>query len=57
MEYFIVSAIFAAAAGSLAKGKNRSVLLWSVLGAILGPFAILAVALMKSAPGEDQGYS
>lgn len=53
----IVWALFAAAAGSVAKGKNRSVALWVCIALVIGPFAILAVALMKTAPGPDQGYN
>ncbi len=48
--------LFCFAAASIAKGKNRSVLLWAVLGLLLGPFAALAVGLMKPGPGPDQGY-
>lgn len=56
MEYLIAWALFGAAAASLAKGKNRSVFLWVVLGLLIGPFALLIIALMKPAPGADQGY-
>ncbi len=56
MEYLIAWVVMAAAAGSVAKGKNRSVLLWAVLGLLLGPLAILIVAMMKPAEGADQGY-
>jgi len=57
MEYLIIWAVFGFAAASLAKGKNRSVPLWFMIGLLLGPFAILIVALMKSGPGPDQGYN
>jgi len=30
--------------------------LWAILGLLIGPFAILAVGLIKPAPGADQGY-
>ena len=30
--------------------------LWFVIGLLAGPFAILALALMKPGPGPDQGY-
>ena len=56
MEYLLIPVVFAAAAVSLAKGKNRNVVLWGALGLIIGPFAILAVALMKPAPGVEQSY-
>lgn len=48
--------LFSFAAASLARGKNRSVLLWVVLGLIFGPFALLAIGMMKPGPGPDQGY-
>lgn len=56
MEYLFILIVFAAAAGSLAKGKNRNIYLWTILGALLGPFAVLAVALMKPGDGPNQGY-
>lgn len=57
MEYLIAWALFGVAAASLAKGKNRNVVLWVVLGLLIGPFALLAIALMKPGPGADQGYN
>jgi len=48
MEYLILWAVFGFAAASMAKGKNRNAVLWFILGLLIGPFAILAVALMKS---------
>lgn len=56
MEYLFAWAMFGVAAASLAKGKNRNVMLWVVIGLLIGPFAVLAIALMKPAAGEDQGY-
>ena len=56
MEYLIAWALFGAAAASLAKGKNRNVVLWVFIGLLIGPFAVLIIALMKPAPGKDQGY-
>ena len=57
MEYLLVWCVFPVAAASLARGKNRNWLLWAFLGLLIGPFAILIVALVKAAPGPDQGYS
>ena len=57
MEYLIAWAIFGAAAASLAKGKNRNVLLWVIIGLLIGPFAILAIALLKPIPGTNQEYN
>jgi hypothetical protein len=56
MEFLFAWAVMAAAAGSVAKGKNRSVPLWVGVGLLLGPIAILIVALLKPAEGADQGY-
>lgn len=56
MEFILLWVVFAVAAGVLAKGKNRNVVFWAILGLLIGPFAILAVALIKPAPGADQGY-
>lgn len=55
MEYLIGWLVFSAAAASIAKGKNRNVFLWAGLGILLGPFAILIVAMMGPAPPKDEG--
>lgn len=57
MEYLIAWLVFPFAAASLAKGKKRNVILWASLGVLIGPFAILIVALIKPAPGADEGYN
>jgi len=57
MEYLIAWLVFPFAAASLARGKNRNVFLWAFVGLLLGPFAVLIVALIKPAPGVDQGYN
>lgn len=46
--------IFVVATASVAKSKNRNVLLWAGIGAVLGPFAIVIVALMEPANVEEQ---
>ncbi len=56
MEYLILWTVFGFAAASMAKGKNRNVVLWFILGLLTGPFAILIVAMMKPGSGPDQGY-
>lgn len=48
--------LFSFAAATLAKNKNRNVLLWVVLGLLFGPFALLAIGMLKPGPGPDQGY-
>ncbi len=57
MEYLIAWVVFGAAAASLAKGKNRNIVLWAIIGLLIGPFAVLIVAMMKPVPGEEQDYS
>lgn len=57
MEYLIAWLVFPFAAASIAKGKKRNVYLWAAIGLLIGPFAILAVALIKPAPGADEGYN
>lgn len=52
----LVWVVFAAAAASMAKSKGRSVVLWSLLGVLIGPFAVLVVALMKSTAEGDNSY-
>jgi hypothetical protein len=54
MELIIGWILFGVAAGSVAKGKNRSVPLWVIIGLLIGPFAVLIVGMMKSAPVMDQ---
>jgi hypothetical protein len=56
MEFFIAWLIFGAAAASLAKGKNRNVVFWVFIGLLIGPFALLIIAMMKPGPGPDQEY-
>jgi len=57
MEFFFMWAVFAAAAGSMAKGKNRNILGWVLIGLVLGPIACLVIGMMKPGPGADQGYN
>lgn len=57
MEFLFAWVAFAAAAASLAKGKNRNVFLWAFIGLLIGPFAVLVVAMMKPVPGVEQDYS
>jgi len=56
MEYLILPVIFGIAAATVAKGKNRNHILWFFIGMVIGPFALLIVAMMKPGPGPDQGY-
>jgi len=56
MEFLIIPAVFGFAAASVAKGKNRNPYLWFGIGMVSGPIGVLVVAIMKAAPGPDQGY-
>jgi len=56
VKFIAAWVLFCFAAASMAKGKNRSVLLWILLALLFGPFALLAIGLMKPGPGPDQGY-
>jgi len=56
MEFFFMIAAFVIGAASVAKSKNRNVLGWGLAGLLIGPFAILILALIKPGPGPNQGY-
>jgi hypothetical protein len=56
LEVLLFWAVFGFAAASFAKGKNRSPLLWGLIGLLIGPFAVLPILLMKPGPGKSQGY-
>ena len=57
MEFLFAWVVFGFAAASFARGKNRNVVLWAIIGLLIGPFAILIILLMKPGPGKDQGYT
>jgi biotin transporter BioY len=50
MEFIIAWILFGVAAGYLAKEKKRTVVLWVIIGLLIGPFALLIIGLMK--PGS-----
>ena len=56
MEYLLFWLVFGFAAASMAKGKNRHVVMWFFIGLLIGPFAVLIIGMMKPGPGPDQGY-
>ncbi len=56
MEYLLLWLVFGAAAASMAKSKGRSVALWTLVGLLIGPFAVLVVAVMKPVSGAEQKY-
>jgi len=53
---FVMGAVFAVACGFVAKNKNRSVVLWAILGFLFGfvPLIIIAV-LKKKQPAITEG--
>lgn len=51
MQYLVFWLIFPYAAHTMAKSKGLNPNLWAVIGLVLGPFALLGVALAK--PGKD----
>jgi len=53
MEYLLMWIVFACAAYSVAVSKGRNRYLWFGIGLLIGPFAVLALALMSIRPGED----
>lgn len=56
MNVLIAWVIFVAATASVAKSKSRNVFLWAGIGALLGPFAIIIVALMEPAGGDESKH-
>lgn len=56
MEFIIGWILFGVAAFVLAKGKGRNLVLWTVLGLIIGPFALLILAFMPTTERGDQDY-
>jgi len=56
MEFFIAWILFGCASFSLAKSKNFNPYLWAVIGLLIGPFALLAIGIKKSAPGPETDY-
>jgi O-antigen/teichoic acid export membrane protein len=56
LQFLIIPLVFACAAYSMAKGKNRNPLAWFFIGLLTGPIALLLILFMKRGEGEDQGY-
>jgi hypothetical protein len=55
MEFIIAWILFGVAAATMAKGKNRSVVLWVLISLVIGPFALLIIGMMKPGAAVDQG--
>jgi len=56
VQFLIIPTVFACAAVSMAKGKNRNPVAWFFIGFFTGPVALLLILFMKAGPGKDQGY-
>ena len=56
MVFLLIPVIFGIAAGVMAKGKNRNVVLWVLISMLIGPFALLILGLLKPGPGPNQIY-
>lgn len=48
--------VFSAAAASMAKSRGRNVYFWIAVGLLIGPFAVLIVAMMKPTATSDKSY-
>ncbi|MDF1580988.1 MAG: hypothetical protein P1P74_09460 [Desulfuromonadales bacterium] len=56
MEYIILWAVFPVGSYIVAKDKNRNPYLWAALALLIGPFALLIIALIPNGEGDDQPY-
>ncbi|MFK5926260.1 MAG: hypothetical protein QM483_06495 [Desulfuromusa sp.] len=52
MQYLIFWIVFACAAFSVAEHKGKNRYLWFGIGLLIGPFAVLILALITIRPGE-----
>lgn len=52
----LIWVVFGAAAVSMAKSKGRRVLPWALIGALIGPFAVLVIAVLKPLDGAAKEY-
>ncbi len=50
----MILVVFACAAYSVASSKGRNRYLWFGIGLLIGPFAVLILALMSIRPGEHK---
>ncbi len=55
-QFILIWVVFAAAAASMAKSKGRNIYLWVAISLLIGPFAVLIVAVMKTTPKGDSEY-
>ncbi len=56
MEFIFAWLVFGAASFILAKGKGRNLVLWTILGLLIGPFAMLILAFLPTTEQGDQDY-
>jgi len=56
MNYLIGWVLFGVAAFSVAKSKGRNTILWTLLGLLIGPFALLILAFLPTTQKGEQCY-
>ncbi len=56
MEYLLIWCVFPCAAYSLAQGKGYHKIKWFMVGLLIGPIALLILALLPATPEAKGGY-
>lgn len=56
MPIFVLWVIMACGAYAVAKGRGRNPRLWFVVSLVIGPFAVLIVAMLPLGPNAKKGY-
>jgi len=56
LTFFVLWIVMACGAYAVAKSRGRNSRLWFAIGLMLGPFAILIVALLPLGPNAKKGY-
>ncbi len=55
-QLIFIWVVFAAAAVSMAKSKGRNIYLWIAISLLIGPFAVLILAVLKTTSTGDTSY-
>jgi hypothetical protein len=55
-QLIFVWVVFGAAAAAMAKSKGRNVYFWVFVGLLIGPFAVLILAVMKRTETGEKEY-
>lgn len=56
MPIFVLWVVMACGAYAVAKSRGRNCRLWFAISLIIGPFAVLIVALLPLGPNAKKGY-